>query len=345
MSRGADAEHVDQRAAGVADGLEHLLEALPAVVFDDDAGAGREVGFDIGVRPAEIAGGHVQPAVVEAAGKRLALDQELDFEAGQQDLIEHPDGQLRLTDGETPHRVLAPVQGDTLDIRSKRPLYASRPRRVYDRVSMGCRPGHRRGVSARNRRMVGISLSAARTARRARAATAAQQATFRAGTELVSFGVTVTDKQGELPDRPHPRRLRGLRGRQEADDRVLRARRRATAAPELHVGLLFDTSGSMDADIKLSRSAAIKFLNTLSDAKDMTLVDFDTEVRVAKYGQLDFPRLVERIRAAQARRLHGDVRRARRVSRRRGGATRAARSSCCSPTAGTRAARSDSAMC
>jgi Ca-activated chloride channel family protein len=53
----------------------------------------------------------------------------------------------------------------------------------------------------------------------------------------------------------------------------------------------------MDADIKLSRSAAVKFLNTLSDAKDITLVDFDTEVRVAKYGQQDFPRLVERIRA------------------------------------------------
>jgi Ca-activated chloride channel family protein len=68
------------------------------------------------------------------------------------------------------------------------------------------------------------------------------------------------------------------------------------AAPELHLGLLFDTSGSMDADIKLSRSAAIRFLNTLIDAKDITLVDFDTEVRVAKYGQLDFPRLVERIR-------------------------------------------------
>jgi len=60
--------------------------------------------------------------------------------------------------------------------------------------------------------------------------------------------------------------------------------------------LLFDTSGSMTEDIKLSRSAAVKFLNTLSDAKDMTLVDFDTEVRVAKYGQKDFPRMVERIR-------------------------------------------------
>ena len=44
--------------------------------------------------------------------------------------------------------------------------------------------------------------------------------------------------------------------------------------PELHIGLLFDTSGSMDADIKLSRSAAIKFLNTLSDAEDITLGRF-----------------------------------------------------------------------
>jgi len=67
--------------------------------------------------------------------------------------------------------------------------------------------------------------------------------------------------------------------------------------PELHVGLLFDTSGSMDADIKLSRSAAIKFLNTMSHAQDMTLVDFDTEVRVTRFSQQDFPRLVERIRS------------------------------------------------
>ena len=73
----------------------------------------------------------------------------------------------------------------------------------------------------------------------------------------------------------------------------------STSAPPLHVGLLFDTSGSMGEDIKLSRSAAVRFLNTLSDAEDMTLVDFDTEVRVAKYGQRDFPRMVERIRGRQ----------------------------------------------
>ena len=40
-----------------------------------------------------------------------------------------------------------------------------------------------------------------------------------------------------------------------------------------------------------------RFLNTLPDAVDMTLVDFDTEVRVARFTQHDFPRLVERIRS------------------------------------------------
>lgn len=126
--------------------------------------------------------------------------------------------------------------------------------------------------------------------------TSAQQATFRTGTELVTFGVTVTDRRGtfipdlaaedfEVVEDDRPQAVRYFtRGGDTAE------------APELHVGLLFDTSGSMGEDINLARSAAIKFLNTLSDARDITLVDFDTEVRMAKYGQQDFPRLVERIR-------------------------------------------------
>jgi Ca-activated chloride channel family protein len=68
------------------------------------------------------------------------------------------------------------------------------------------------------------------------------------------------------------------------------------SVPPLHLGLLFDTSGSMEESIGFSRSAAIKFLNTVQEAKDITLVDFATEVRVVRYGQHDFPRLVERIR-------------------------------------------------
>ncbi len=47
----------------------------------------------------------------------------------------------------------------------------------------------------------------------------------------------------------------------------------------------------------MSRTAAIKFLNRLPDAKDLTLVNFDTEVRVGRFSQDDFPLLVERIRS------------------------------------------------
>lgn len=125
----------------------------------------------------------------------------------------------------------------------------------------------------------------------------AQQATFRAGTELVSLTATVSDRKGqfltdltrddfEVLEDGKPQTLQQFA---RGDD--------LESGPDLHVGLLFDTSGSMDADIKMSRSAAIKFLNTMNYARDMTLVDFDTEVRVTKFSQQDFPRLVERIRS------------------------------------------------
>ena len=64
----------------------------------------------------------------------------------------------------------------------------------------------------------------------------------------------------------------------------------------MHLGLLLDVSESMGDDIGFTRTAAIKFLNTLTDAVDITVVDFDTQVRVGRYGQSDFARLVERIR-------------------------------------------------
>jgi Ca-activated chloride channel homolog len=127
-------------------------------------------------------------------------------------------------------------------------------------------------------------------------ASAQQRPTFRGGIDLVNVGVTVSDRRGtyltdltrddfEVIEDGRPQTITYFARGDEGD-----------AAPEMHVGLLFDTSGSMTDDIALSRSAAIRFLNTLSDAADMTLVDFDTEVRLARYGQKDFPRMVERIR-------------------------------------------------
>jgi len=128
------------------------------------------------------------------------------------------------------------------------------------------------------------------------APTSAQQPTFRVETDLVNFGVTVTDKRGAFLTDLTKDDFEILEGGKKQTVKYFTRGDEAVAAPDLHVGLLFDTSGSMGEDIQLARSAAIRFLNTLTDAESITLVDFDTEVRVSKYGQQDFPRLVERIR-------------------------------------------------
>jgi len=124
----------------------------------------------------------------------------------------------------------------------------------------------------------------------------AQTPTFRTGIDLATFGVTVVDRKGEYLTSLNVEDFEILEDGQKQTVKYFARGTDLESGPEMHVGLLFDTSGSMTEDIKLSRSAAVKFLNTLSEAKDMTLVDFDTEVRVAKYGQKDFPRMVERIR-------------------------------------------------
>lgn len=133
-------------------------------------------------------------------------------------------------------------------------------------------------------------------------ASAAAQ-TFRAGVELVHFAVTVTDRRGQIVTGLGPDDFRILEDGRPQTIAQFVAARAAGEAPDdaaarvpLHLGLLLDTSESMEADLALSRTAAIKFLNLLPTAEDITLVDFDTEVRVGRYGQREFARLVERIR-------------------------------------------------
>jgi VWFA-related protein len=122
---------------------------------------------------------------------------------------------------------------------------------------------------------------------------------FRSRVDLVTMGVTVTDRRGNfIADLTRDDFEIREDGRRQTIASFARGDADAEALP-LHLGLLFDTSGSMGEDIRLARSAAVRFLNTLNDAVDMTLVDFDTEVRVARYGQRDFPRMVERIRSRQ----------------------------------------------
>ena len=86
----------------------------------------------------------------------------------------------------------------------------------------------------------------------------------------------------------------------------------------MHLGLLLDVSESMGDDIQFTRTAAIKFLNTLTDAVDITVVDFDTEVR-ARALRPERVRAADRAhpRSSKADGLDGAVRRHRRVPRRR----------------------------
>ena len=128
---------------------------------------------------------------------------------------------------------------------------------------------------------------------------AGAQVTFRSGVDLTTFAVTVTDKKGAI--------VTGLAredfevvedGKAQAAEYF--AQGDGDTAPPMHLGLMVDASGSMQNDMKLAQGAAIKFLNMLPAAEDITLVDFDTQVRITQYPQRDFARLVERIRQRKA---------------------------------------------
>ena len=124
---------------------------------------------------------------------------------------------------------------------------------------------------------------------------ASPQRTFRAGVDLVHFSVVVTDRQGDHISGLAPDDFEILEEGQPQAIKFFSAGEPTEELP-LHLGLLLDTSGSMDRDINDMRTAVIKFLNAMERAADVTLVDFDTEVRVARYGQNDYARLIERIR-------------------------------------------------
>jgi len=130
------------------------------------------------------------------------------------------------------------------------------------------------------------------------AVVAAQQpTTFRTGVDLVNFGVTVTDKKGSLVGDLTAEDFEVTEdGKRQTLSYFAAGDRTSPPGPELHLGLLLDVSESMGEDIAFTRTAAIKFLNTLTDAADITVVDFDTQVRVGRYAQSEFARLVERIR-------------------------------------------------
>ena len=131
--------------------------------------------------------------------------------------------------------------------------------------------------------------------------TLAARQTFRAGVDLIHFSVIVTGKEGapvtgltaddfEVIEEGKAQKITYF---SEGDPRE--GAKIAELLP-LHLGLALDTSGSMEQDIHEVRTAIIKFLNANEAAVDVTLVDFDTEVRISRYAATEYARLIERIR-------------------------------------------------
>jgi VWFA-related protein len=126
---------------------------------------------------------------------------------------------------------------------------------------------------------------------------AQQRSIFRAETDLVHFAVTVTDRRGAAVTDLTADDFEILEN--GASQTIAHFARSDDAnAPELHLGLMLDTSESMLADLAVSQTAAIKFLNRVPEAADLTLVGVDSTVRTSRFSQDDFPRLVERIRSS-----------------------------------------------
>jgi Ca-activated chloride channel family protein len=122
---------------------------------------------------------------------------------------------------------------------------------------------------------------------------------FQTGVDIVHLPVTVAGRNGEL--------IRGL----TADDfevledghpqKIAIFTEGTTGVPlPLHLGVLLDTSESMDQDLKAAEEAAVRFIDRLDEALDVTFVDFDTGVRVGHFWPSSYPQLFERIRARKA---------------------------------------------
>ncbi|MGE3885339.1 MAG: VWA domain-containing protein [Vicinamibacterales bacterium] len=177
---------------------------------------------------------------------------------------------------------------------------------IADGAQMAAGPAHQRRRLAHRRRLrhlrfgyypcMGRGLLGASLLMAASTGLAAEQVVFRAGIDLVTFGVTVTDRRGNLVTDLGLDDFEIVEDGRRQEVRYFSPGGGEETLSRLHPGLMLDTSASMERDLSLARSAAIKFLNLLPQSEDITLVDFDTEVRVTRYPQRDFPRVVERIR-------------------------------------------------
>ena len=66
------------------------------------------------------------------------------------------------------------------------------------------------------------------------------------------------------------------------------------------MGLIMDTSGSMDDEMSLVQSAALKFLDNIPATEHLLFLDFDENIRLSEYSSDDQRRIAERVYKMEA---------------------------------------------
>jgi len=117
---------------------------------------------------------------------------------------------------------------------------------------------------------------------------------IRAGIDLVHFDVTVTDKTGTLVEGLTADDFEVLENGARQSLSVFAAGHRG-AAPDLHLGILIDVSGSM-GPLENVRYITLEVLNRLPEAAGYTLIIVGNDARVTRFARGDFATLVERVR-------------------------------------------------
>ncbi|MEZ5320353.1 MAG: VWA domain-containing protein [Vicinamibacterales bacterium] len=124
---------------------------------------------------------------------------------------------------------------------------------------------------------------------------------FRAGVDLVHLPVTVLDHEGKPVGGLTAEDFEVLEdGRRQEVAYFLAGSGTVERTLPLHLGLLLDASESMERDLRTASNAAVRFIDQLPEADDVTFVDFDTGIRISRFSPASYPMLFERIRDRQA---------------------------------------------
>lgn len=129
---------------------------------------------------------------------------------------------------------------------------------------------------------------------------------FGVGLDVVKVTVTVRDEKGNIvADLGRDDFVVYDEGKRQRIDVFVRAAdAQADGSKDdpliLDAGVLLDTSESMARQLRLTQSAAVRFLESIPRARDLIAVFFDDEIRISRYSSEEQQGLFERITDAKA---------------------------------------------